>query len=48
MLIAERDSCDRCIDGDCEICGDLPSVMGQIEVRLPAACRGMPHLLESG
>lgn len=38
----------RCIDGDCEICGDLPSVIEQIEVRLPAACRGMTRFLESG
>ena len=38
----------RCIDGDCEIRGDLPSVMEQIEVRLPAACRGMTRFLESG
>lgn len=38
----------RLIDGDCGICGDLPSAIQQIEIRLPAACQGMTCHLESG
>ena len=38
----------RCVDSDCEICGDLLWAIQQIESRLPAACRGMTRLLESG
>ena len=38
----------RCIDSDCEICGDLLWAIQQIESRLPAACKGMTRRLESG
>ena len=38
----------RCIDSDCDICGDLLWAIQQIESRLPAACQGMTRLLESG